>query len=417
MELIGDLEQKFQNLDTTLNSRAKVYAFYINFNNNYNRINTRIFNESKEKKYENGLNECRQEMLDQLLQKRNEQLEQVNEFKQSSQQNSLSQLKCIQKSIKQNYTSFAKGVLTVLESILFRSKLANPLQLAQLGKYTNLMRNGEKVSLAKVKHLVDLPYIGYRFVHVLPLNQILIYCPNKRNMVVLSKSGDLIRFKELKNFFDDIQVNATNIVVLNEINRIVDVYNFKLELVHSIRLERSYGEFKLNNYEIGLFNRAYGGDGLTIACYNYETVSSKKKEFSLNALELQRILDYYVDDGGKFICKIVDLNDQFIFINGYGFCDTRRRERVNYIILLNRHDNNNIYQCFESDLGSWVIYINQIGSISGLFFQIYEIDGSVQTEPIQRVSRINHINPTSNYKYVYNLNFTANDYSLEFYLY
>ena len=58
MELIRDLEQKFQNLDATLNSRAKVYAFYKNFNNNYNRINTRIFNESKEKKYKNGLNEC-----------------------------------------------------------------------------------------------------------------------------------------------------------------------------------------------------------------------------------------------------------------------------------------------------------------------------------------------------------------------
>ena len=121
MELIRDLEQNFQNLDASLNSRAKVYAFYINFNNSYNRINARIFNSSKEKKYEHGLNESRDEMLRHLIQKRDEQLNELNEFMQSSQQNNLTQFKSLHKSIKSNYARFSRGLASVYESILFRS--------------------------------------------------------------------------------------------------------------------------------------------------------------------------------------------------------------------------------------------------------------------------------------------------------
>ena len=247
MELIRDLEQRFQNLDAALNSRAKVYAFYLNFNNNYNRINTRVFNESKEKKYKTGLNECRQEMLDQLIQIRNEQLNEVNEFMQNDHQNSLSQLKSLQKSIKKNYTAFAKGLATVYESILFRTKLANPLKFAQLVKYSKLMSKEEKVYLAKVKHLLNLPMRDW-FVHVLPSNLILVHCFVKRYLLVLNKSGDLIRLKQLPNqCFYDVQVNATNIVAFDSINRNVEIYNFKLEQVHTIKFQREFFNFKLNN--------------------------------------------------------------------------------------------------------------------------------------------------------------------------
>jgi hypothetical protein len=63
---------------------------------------------------------------------------------QSSQQNDLTQLKSLHKSIKQNYAAFAKGLATVYE---FQSKLADPLKLSDLDKNVDLMRIGVMMSL------------------------------------------------------------------------------------------------------------------------------------------------------------------------------------------------------------------------------------------------------------------------------
>ena len=43
------------------------------------------FFDSKQERYENGLNECRDEMLKQLIQKRNEQLKEINAFMENAQ--------------------------------------------------------------------------------------------------------------------------------------------------------------------------------------------------------------------------------------------------------------------------------------------------------------------------------------------
>ena len=99
-------------------------------------------------------------------------MQQVNEFLQSSQQNSLSELERLHKSIKQNYLAFAKGWTSVYESILFRTKLSNPLKLSGFGKYAKLMRIEENVCLAKVEHLVDFLYKQPHFVDVLQSNRI-----------------------------------------------------------------------------------------------------------------------------------------------------------------------------------------------------------------------------------------------------
>ena len=223
MELIRGLEEKFHNLDSRLNSNAKQELANVIYTRDLGRIE-HLFS-AKKQRYENGLNERRHEMLDQLIQKRNAQLNEINEFMQSSQQINLSELESLQKSIKQNYSAFAKGLASVFESIMFRAKLFNPLKLAQLGKYTHLMRNEVTVSLAKVEHLIDIWFIYYHFVHVLPSNRIFIFFPKKGSMVVLNKSGDLIRLKELQQEFAyAVQVNATNIVACSKSNRIVDVY-------------------------------------------------------------------------------------------------------------------------------------------------------------------------------------------------
>ena len=89
----------------------------------------RFFDSTKEKKYENGLNEHRGEMLKQIIQKRNEQLEQINEFIQSTQLNSLTKFKALADSIKLENLLFSRGIPSVYESNLLRVKLDNQLTL------------------------------------------------------------------------------------------------------------------------------------------------------------------------------------------------------------------------------------------------------------------------------------------------
>ena len=110
------------------------------------------------------------------------------------------------------------------------------VKISEAAKYLHLMRIDEQVSLAKVKHLIELEFYYHVELHVLPLNRILLFCPEKGNIIVLNKSGDLIRLKELQE--ESVQVNATNIVAFSKSNWFVDVYNFELELAHTIRLEK-----------------------------------------------------------------------------------------------------------------------------------------------------------------------------------
>ena len=413
MEIIRGLEEKFHNLDARLNSNSKQELANVICTRDLESIE-HLFN-AKKQRYKNGLDECRQEMLDQLIHKRKEQLNEVNEFMQSSQQINLSELESLHKSIKQNYAAFAKGLATVYESILFRTKLANPLKLAQLVKYSKIMSIEEKVNLADVEHLLDLSNLPYYCVHVLPSNRILLYCSKKGNILVLNKSGDLIHLKKTeKDCYYDVKVNSTNILAKSRHNQCVEIYDFKLELVHTIRLERFYFDsFKLNNYEIALSEKKNAFQ-LIIDCFNYKTVETKKKEICINIDQFKRILGFDTNDKGKFCFQLVDLNDRFIFI---AFFD-RRQKPYNRIILLNRHDNNNVFKHFRSERSParWVIYNNQIASISEEFLEIYEMDGS-EKERIERVIRIGRMYSTSKYKYIFSSKYNANDSSLELDLY
>ena len=410
MDLILELEAKFNKINNKLDSNSRVDLINNNYSKDLEAIH-RVFDSTKEKKYENGLNECRGEMLRQLIQKRNEQLEQINEFIQSSLANSLSQLKSLHKSIKQNYAAFAKGFPTVYESILFRAKLGNSLNLFELVKYVDLMCNEEQVCLAKVEHLLDLEVIHFRLVYVLPSSRILLYCDGNKKMVVLNKLGDLIGFKALRKDFEyDVLANATNIVVLKVIKRIVDIYNFKLELVHSIRSEQEFYDFRLNNYEIA-FSGYDDNYQLAITCYNYKTVQSKKKQVLLSKSEIARIMDIGLDHQYGTI-GMIGLNDRFIFIEGVSVSTA-----ANLILLLNRLDNNNPFRYFKSGLYYWFIYNNQIGSISDEFLLIYEIDGSVERESIKLALSIKHVYSFCNDKFIYSRIFNENNSIKKFVIY
>ena len=209
------------------------------------------------------------------------------------------------------YVSFAKGLPSLYESILFRPKFANPLLLTQLVKYEKMMRIEEQVCLAKIKNELYKPGFLNTNVYVLPSKQILINYPLDGIIFVLNKSGDLILSKEKMNY--GFEVNAKNIVVCPLItNELVEIYNFKCELVHWVNLRQRCSNFKLNNYEIALSN-TFNVDEIIITCYNYKTVKSKMKEIRINKDELKSNFDFTEVEGvrGYFLeieWKIFHLN-------------------------------------------------------------------------------------------------------------
>ena len=170
MDLILELEEKFNKIETKLNLlNTKTELINYNYNNDIEAIN-RVFDSTKEKKYENGLNECRGEMLRQLIVKRDEKLCEVNEFVQNMGENhrkNLNKLRRLADLKETSYISFSRSLISVFESVLSRSKLMNGLNLYKLFQYFPFMRNEEVISLANVKHLLDTdPHNNYYTIHI-----------------------------------------------------------------------------------------------------------------------------------------------------------------------------------------------------------------------------------------------------------
>ena len=437
MELIRDLEQTFQNINTTLNSNAKVESAGSIYTNDLQRID-RLFKFKKEK-YEKGLNECRDELLKKNIQKRDEELQQVNEFIQSSQQKNLIQLKSLHKSIKQNYTALAKGLASVYESILFRSKLANPLKLAQLVKYEKLMQTSEKVCFAKANDRLDLDFYNddfYSF-HLLPSNLIFLCscittdrysCVNTINMGVLNKSGDLVHFKVLNKQLEfDFKVNAANIFAFFNSDLTIQIFNFKLELVHSLGFDPIYYRFTLNNYEIVLSEFFDIHEDFKIVCYNYKTAKLEKKEICLHINELNQHLDPHLNINFIEDCThLVGLSDEFLFISVLGFSLNDSFKMFSFVFLLNRNEENSLYKYFiGQSSGEWFIYGTEICKRT---FENYGNFATIQFNDIHSASDetvVKYVNEangkkfkqfysTSNYKYIYSKKVVNATLTLEF---
>ena len=134
MDLIKDLEKKFHKIEAKLNSNQKNESAWGKYNNDVEKIN-RIFN-SKQEKYENGLNERRDLMLKQIISKRDEHLHKVVKFIQNIDPNyhytNLFQLKCIDKSVKYNYIVFACGSVSVNQSISARTQFGKEFKYTKL---------------------------------------------------------------------------------------------------------------------------------------------------------------------------------------------------------------------------------------------------------------------------------------------
>ena len=349
--------------------------------------------------------------LENKFQKIEAKLNEKNELISGNYSIDIAQLKALDESIKSKNSIFAKGLASVYESIWFRSKFTCPFKFAQLVKYKKFMKNEKKFCLPKENLLF---YRGSRsdehiFIHVLWSDLLFIYkcvCVdygviNQINMGVMNHSGEVIHSKSIlkqeNKFLDyEFKVNATNIIAHNPKNSIVEIYNFKLELVHSIKKDKNSFFLKLNNYEIIFDNNTYyecfssfnfsfidsavddtAIKQLIITCYNYQTVHTKKTK-----------MEICLDENGfeeKFF-ELIGVNDRFFFIGGR--CE--KYSRSTRICLLNREDENRIYKSFKCKFEICFVFnvevcgrtfVGNVADDYKRFVNVYDIDNSDSDKP------------------------------------
>ena len=286
------------------------------------------------------MNLCRDEMLSEIILKRDEQLKKANNLT----ENILAEL-----------LKFSRSLISVYESILYRTQLENQFDFAHLVKNSIFLRK-EEISLANLNHLMVQKKVyfhdEYEF-YILPANKIL-FCyyiteaeaAEQINMMILNRKGDLIQLKLIKKeemqncylFPFKFYVNATNIIVFQNEASIVNVYDFGLELVGSFKLDKCYSsDLKLNNYEIAFYDQSE----FTVNVYSYKTARLIK-----NVIQLKD----KVENENDFIQ--IDLNDKFVFIR-----------EPSTLFMLNRKDNNKLFKCIElfgTHLLDWFIFNEEV---------------------------------------------------------
>jgi hypothetical protein len=252
-------------------------------------------------------------------------------------------------------------------------------------------------------------------------------------MGVIKHSGEVIHSKSIlfnTNRFHPViefNVNATNIIAHNLKVSIVEIYNFKLELVHSIKLEKKfYGDFELNNYEIVFDNNDEGfsdSGKQMIECYNYQTVNLKK-----NKLEICMDKNGFEAVEEKFF-KFVGVNDRFFFIGGK--CE-KDSDHSTIICLLNREDENKIYKSFKCTTDDLFFYNAEFCARFYYFddedkfrtsINVYDKDNNDSGEPSAIVKGVEYENEIlfvgesrnekrnySYYKYIYSRHIFASSY-------
>ena len=252
MDLIKNLEQKFKKINIALNnSTAKPDLIKNRFKNDLDQIQNKHLEPAP---YETGLNESRDEMLKQLIIKRNEQLKQVDDFFQASP----AQLTNLAESIKPSYIALARSLISVSDSILSRTKFEKCLNACQLMKYSSLLASVSEVKLKKLAKLykIDWDDMMYKISPSLVLVRLGSRDPkaNEDYLSILSMKGAALHVKTMKYDTFSFKVNATSIVVHYSERRLVEVYNFKLKLLHFFSLDKIHRGFTLSaNYEIFFF--------------------------------------------------------------------------------------------------------------------------------------------------------------------
>ena len=271
------INEAFKYLDTFFNQ------FQSRIDTKKDLINKRceIDAEKIDKRYgnehEDNLNEQREILLNQLYEKRNDELEQVNKkfaiLVKNLDNNDLvnkrkklklcSDYQLVTNNLRMKELVFRKPNSNSLSSILNLFKYENTFNYAKMIYYSDLIMtsNCKKSFEIDLTKDYDIEYASNdKQIFVLPPNKLFMVAINIKNgckakMLVINKKGTILCSKDLDYFYaNSFKSNSTNIIRIfcqNSNEDIVEIYDFNLNLIHFFKLNERIRSFILTKDYFG----------------------------------------------------------------------------------------------------------------------------------------------------------------------
>ena len=390
MNKIEALSAKFKNIDAKLNSNVNIESITSNFQTDCERILDK-FNYSFQKKYSDCLNTCRNEMIHRLTNKRDVNLKDIDDLFEKMVQN-----KSV-KAIELRYTMFASSLISLNDSILNSIKFKKRSDMLKSIKYFSLTPSRKTFSLANLFNVYPISFFKEK--HRISNNSLFLAFNTRTDkliethMLVINQNGDVAHSKKIKSQkYDEyneisIKANKTNVILLYTADSLVEIQNFKLELVHSFKLDSVHYSFSVNNYDIGVFSQL----DAKLTIYNYETVRTKRKSMCLS-----KIVFYFYSDMDDFATlgvsklrlALLGLNDRFIFVE---------HERNKYVSL-HVYDRKNFRHLFRVVSGScrpmWFIHEAEIY----FFLKVNDEHVRVYAEGLNQFEELGQVEVEKNFR-------------------
>ena len=223
------------------------------------------------------------------------------------------------------------------------------------------------------------------------------------NLVVIDQNGLIKHSKEIFNteidyaMFYQVDASATHIAAYNNVECLVQIYDFELELVNSIRLDEDLGSFSLSNYEI-LFHDLK--NDFKVLFYSFKTVNMNKKEMRL---------DTSMDFAKYLHLMLLGFDEKCLFIGGCIETDVFEEYAL---LVFSRSDGGVLFKSLGNHVAvSLLMYEREVCVVKdadeGYEICFYDVEGSAHDEGGFLISRFGDecaftdIYSTANYKYVY----------------
>jgi hypothetical protein len=245
-QLLLDLTRKFDNFDQQLS--IKVNSTIRNYEQNLSAI------QSCKIDYCKHLNEDRQSKLDQLIEKRNLQLEKINQLKEESKCSSDLIRELLELSVNSNHICFNQSHRSFSDFFFKQFNFLGGFDVIRMDKYYNFVfkQNSRKINLPESYCIKTLNTKTGSCILILPKHQIglLVYVKNRADRFLILDSNGIIKYtrklgKKFRKTCQQFEASNQNIIYLfkhdnKKHQSHIEIYNFELKLLNSFSFDQYF---------------------------------------------------------------------------------------------------------------------------------------------------------------------------------
>lgn len=340
LNLIDCLESKFPKIEQSIGIKL---AETIN-GTNLNEISNEIDKNFNLEKIQIKLNDIRDDLLAEIKNKMESQVDEINSFSRllKSKEMLLSQFE----TVKTGYVYFKKKDFLDLDIIIKRYRFDIKFNIHKLPKYKEIFSKTTRIELGNLKNMTIVPLnkdVFKKWFIRLPFNRILIRVVDQKEanhnsifkLLIVNENASIlyssnIVYSQSFDFNETFEASSSHIVHLKGKSD-VSIYNFNLDLVHTLSINVSDFIIKsvhVNNNEF-VFS-AFAEKKSKKTCQQLVFYDNKKfrlNYFKLDAFENESVKLIHFDKENVYF-KIADVNGTYVCFAKRTSLNVRSNERV-----------------------------------------------------------------------------------------